>query len=368
MSLPPSSIAPSLSRPPVPEDPGATAAVAADGVWRVDPAQWDVLLQRFPARTVFHGMPWLRAISRRHGLEPVLFAVGEREAPTAIWPWLRRRVGPLIVAGSPLPGWGTAYMGPLLVAELADRPEAADGAIASILREPELRRASYLEARVLTRGQTVPMGGAGFERLRTFSTYLLDLRPTEDELWANLDRKCRNAVRRGERQGYRVAREEGRAWIEPFLGMAEQVFAAWGQAPPYDAALLEAIADELGSAGQLWVYSSWLEGDGAPRRDATSLFFVDGRTVYYWAAASFDEAKKRAPNNVLVWEVIKAARAQGYETLDFISSSGTAGRFKKTFGPEEHPICEHLGRSRTRFEALLKRSYERFARWRRAAK
>ena len=364
---------PAPTTPPVPAIQDSTAlapepsATVGSTVHIVRPEDWDGLLMRCPARTVFHRLAWLRAIARRYGLELVLLAAGDPAAPVLVWPWLRQRKGPLVVAGSPLPGWGTAYLGPLAAEQIADQPELAAAAAESILREPLLRKASHLEVRIITADQAVPLL-AGFERLREFSTYVLDLRRTEDELWANLDRKCRNAVRRGERQGYRVERESGRDWIDPFLAMAREVFAQWGQRPPYDRALLEAIADELEPAGQLWVYSSWRQPDevdghgdaGAARREATSLFFVDDRRVYYWAAGSFDAAKQRAPNNILVWEVIKAARAQGLEQLDFISASGSAGRYKKTFGPEEVAVCEHLARSRTPIEALLKRAYERF--------
>jgi len=325
-------------------------------VTELDGSSWDRLLEAFPARTVFHGGPWLRAIARRHGLQPVLLAVGDPAAPSLLWPWLVQRKGPLKVAGSPLPGWGTAYLGPL-VAPGVD----ATALVAAALAHPSLRRASYLEARVMVRDQAVDLERHGFEDLRRFSTYVLDLKRDEAALWANLTNKCRNTVRKGQRNGYEIRREVGEDWIAPFFEMAEEVFANWGITPPYDPPLLEAIASELGACGQLWIYSAWREG----RRDAVSVFFRDDRRLYYWAAASFDAAKNLGPNNVLVWEVIKAAREAGLEELDFISSSGSAGRFKKNFGPQEIEVARHYGRSRTALEGALKRGYERFVRWRR---
>lgn len=107
-------------------------------------------------------------------------------------------------------------------------------------------------------------------------------------------------------------------------------------------------------------YSAWQE----QQRIAVAIRLYDDRTVYAWNGVSTLEGRKLAPNNLIEWQVIRDAIADGLSEHDFVSISGSAGTFKKSFGHEAVEIATHWARSRSKLEAILKSGYEKYVRLR----
>jgi CelD/BcsL family acetyltransferase involved in cellulose biosynthesis len=120
--------------------------------------------------------------------------------------------------------------------------------------------------------------------------------------------------------------------------------------------------DELGDGG-IRVLTARKDG----QRIAMVLLLCDHRSMYDHASCSLPEFNRLGPNNLLHWEGILEAKRMGLRTYDFISASGAAGKFKKSFGPRKVVTSTSWNRSRTGAEKVLKQAYERFLRWRRAA-
>src|SRR5262245_51580635 len=78
-----------------------------------DECEWDELLPRFADRTVYHTSACLRALGVAHHLTPHLVRADMHGRCVALWPCFELRKGPFTILGSPLPGWSTAYLGPL---------------------------------------------------------------------------------------------------------------------------------------------------------------------------------------------------------------------------------------------------------------
>ncbi len=321
---------------------------------------WDRLLQPFGQRTVFHGRPWLELLAASYGVQPQLLVLADPSGePLAALPALEQRKGPFRVLGSPLPGWNTAYMGPVFAHGVDPRT-----ACAALLDAEPVRAASYLDLRVHDPLDQVDLAPLGFTRQERFETYLLSLAPAETVLWDGLDGKCRNMVRKGERNGYAVREERDAGWIGDFVGMLQEVFARWELRPPCDRDFLERMWSQLRPHGQIAVHSAF---HGAERA-ASAVILRDHATAYYWMGATFDRHRQQSPNNLLLWEAIRAAKAHGCRTFDFVSASGSAGKFKESFGPELVAISNRWSRSRTAVEGWLKTGYEGWLRWRRRAR
>src|SRR5262245_14420299 len=104
---------------------------------------WDALLQQFPNRTVFHSLAWLRVLSEVHHLRMILARADVNGRCVAIWPCMALHKGPFRILRSPLPGWSTAYLGPLLV-----RDGDATTIMQAFFDDPVLHRWSYFRCRV----------------------------------------------------------------------------------------------------------------------------------------------------------------------------------------------------------------------------
>src|SRR5262245_44415671 len=142
---------------------------------------WNQLVATFPDRTVFHGLPWLQLLCESHGLRRQLLRADMDGRCVGIWPCLDLRKGPFRIVGSPLPGWSTAYLGPLFAPKVDIQV-----ILRAFLESTPLHRWSYFRCRVLDEQRDVDLAGYGFKRLDREETYLLGLSPTESELWNDL--------------------------------------------------------------------------------------------------------------------------------------------------------------------------------------
>lgn len=90
--------------------------------------------------------------------------------------------------------------------------------------------------------------------------------------------------------------------------------------------------------------------------------------MYDHASCSLPEFNRLGPNNLLQWQAILEAKRMGLRTYGFISASGSASIFEKSFGPRTVVTSTTWSRSRTYVETVLEEVYERHLRWRRGAK
>jgi len=328
-------------------------------VYRVDVCErsaWTELWSQMPDRTVFHALPWLETIEEAMGLRLVLAKVERNGRCAGIWPYLEQRKGPFRVLGSPLPGWGTAYMGPLIAED-----EEAQNVAEAVLSSNLIGRPSYFELRAIDRRTHLDLIPFGFERLRRFETALLTLESDEQAMWDRLAGNCRTKVRKATKANIQVKEDDSLDFLEDFWQMSLETFSKSGRLPGYDLEFVRILWERLRPHAMVRTYSAWK----GQQRIAIAIRLYDDRTVYAWNGVSTLEDRKLAPNNLIEWQVIRDAIAEGLSEHDFVSISGNAGTFKKSFGHEAVEIATHWARSRSKFDAMLKLLYERYIRLRR---
>ncbi len=334
------------------EKPEHTMRLAAE-------SEWDALLAEFPDRTVYHTLAWLKALSREHRLRMLLVCVNQGARCVALWPVLELYKGPFRVLGSPLPGWSTAYLGPLFQPGV-DPAEL----VRAMLKFQPLQRWSYFRLRIMDEHRDIDLESLGFTKLAREETYMLDLQPSVETLWNNLKSECRSRIRKAEREGITVRQEIDDGFVDDFWEMSCEVFAKSKLKPPFSLSFLQQAVQTLAQDGRLKVFSAWLEG----QRIAALVMPHNEHTMYYWAGGSRLAYRDRPSNNLLHWTALCAARDMGLRWYDFISIVGGPGQFKKTFGPSVHPVATHWEASRHRIIGALKNRYEGYLRSRRALK
>lgn len=313
--------------------------------------QWDDVMAHFPRHTIFHRAAWIELLMAVHDLKPLLVSVECDGRPMAAWPALWLRKGPLRIVGSPLPGWSTAYMGPVF----ADGENVKD-ALDAMLNSRWLRRQAYIACKVLDDQQTIDLSPHGFVGVMAFDTYMVDLTQDEEQLWSNLKGECRSRVRKARNLELEVVEETTRDFADDYWKMCEETFANSGIEPTHNRQFVFELWERLHASGQLLVMSAKQQG----KRLATLVLPYDKHTMYYWGGASFLEFRNIPSHNLLHWEAMIRAKAMGLQWYDFISTSGGPGRFKKTFGPQELHRSMHWERSSSKLIAALKTRYERY--------
>jgi hypothetical protein len=156
----------------------------------LDTAEWDAIVQRHPDASVFHSSAWLRFLAASEGAEPVLAVVKADGRPCGYFAGaIVHRFG-MKFLGSPLPGWATPYMGFLLDGGV-DRRSAAEALVPFAFSELGCLHVELDDPR-LTIEQ---MAGSAYS-VEPWMTYLVDLRPPEEEILARMDPHRRQYIRR----------------------------------------------------------------------------------------------------------------------------------------------------------------------------
>lgn len=314
--------------------------------------EWDTLVDAAELGTVYHRSAWLAALEATTGARIHRVVLGSDRGPTAIWPIGMFRKGPLRVGGSPLPGWNTAYLGPLFMPGCADKA----GAVATMMRSAPIRRPSFLATR--TMDTSVDLTPLGFRRTRDFETFEIDLSLPEQTLWGNLKGTCRTRVRKGEKNGLEIREEHDGSYIEDFWAMATDVFAKSNQRPPYSRSFLQQLEEHLRPRNELLVTTAFLGAE----RIATLIIPHDRRTGMYFAGGSLASRSDLAPNNLLHWKTMLRCKELGMQRYDFISNRGSPGKFKATFAPQERVTSVHWEFARSRILWHARSMYEARAR------
>lgn len=320
--------------------------------------EWDGLVAAFPYRSVYHSLGWLQAVEASFGARLRLIKATQDDRCVGLWPWLEVRKGPLRIVGSPLPGWATAYMGPLLMDE-------SEGAIVldAMSRSRQMGRPAYMACRTVTHDHQLDLKPLGFTKMGDFETYLIDLRLDAETIWGGFKSECRTRIRKAQKNGVTVQMETDDSYIDDYWYMTKEVFAKSHLQPPFPCKFLEQVHQRL-FPRQLCMMSAMHEG----RRIAMLALPHDDRAAMYWAGGGLNETLWLCPNNLLHWEAMIECQRRGITWYDFISSKGGPGRFKKTFGPTPALAATHWERSSSRLMAALRQAYERRLRRKRRVK
>lgn len=149
---------------------------------------------------------------------------------------------------------------------------------------------------------------------------------TADELWAELDPKVRNQIRKGQKSEFTIA-WGGPDQLDGFYEVFARNMRDLGT-PVFGKGLFSSILRDLGDAAELCVVR-----DGAKPIAAALLIHDADRTEVPSASALF-EYRASNVNMLMYWHLLGRAIERGQSVFDFGRSSvdGNTYRFKKQWG------------------------------------
>jgi peptidoglycan pentaglycine glycine transferase (the first glycine) len=183
------------------------------------------------------------------------------------------------------------------------------------------------------------------EQVQFRNTIVLDLTRSEDELLAAMGQGKRRKVRYGPRHGVTV-----RTGTLDDLPILYKLYAETGSRDGFITRPYEYYIDEWGTmirAGMGHVLIAEVAGQPV----AHVILFHFGRTVWYFTGASVSdpEVRKLMPSDLLQWEAMRWAKANGYAVYDMYGAPNTFDesdrmwgvyQFKKDFGGT---VTRHMG-------------------------
>ena len=286
-------------------------------------ARWDDLTASCHGAQLFHKSAWLDYLAASRGVDVRLWAI--RDAGTTVGYFCGGlvRKGPFLILGSPLKGWGTNYMGPVIsrtIDQTIDQPRLVQAL--EDLADRERLAMIELESSTLQDGI---FASSGFQAVRGW-TYQVSLTPDDpDRLWTKLNSTARNRIRKALKAGLTVEDTDDPSIADEFYDQYSALVKRKGVAPPYLRDYPRLLVRHLKKADLLFTLRV---RDAAGRVLATGLFPHDDKTMYFWGGASWQDGRDLCPNEFLHWSVMRLAATRGLQRYDMCGH----GRFKKKFG------------------------------------
>ena len=291
------------------EDPGLARhgrGVSLERV-RYEAAAWDAVLEQRDDAEAFHSSAWLAFLAASQGAEPVVAIVRQDGRPVG---WfvgaIVRRFG-LRLLGSPLKGWGTAFMG-FLLDDGVDRRSAAEALVRFAFRDLRCVHVELADPLLGPAG----MAEVGF-RVERAATFMIDLEPPEEVVFGRLRRTTRQAIRKELRRGLRAEVATDLAFADEFHAHLRDVFAHHDLAPPHGVERVRQLIRAVQPTGQLLLIRVRAP-DGTVL--GTAIAIVRGRTAVGWGLAWLRDLKEFHPVELLWWEMIRLSRARGARRFD----------------------------------------------------
>jgi len=288
------------------------------------PGDWDERIRGYPTKTLFHESAWhahLLDIHRASAME--YFEIADGGEPIGYFCAQRVRKLVFAVCGSPMPGTGTNYMGPVVPA--GTEQQRLLQALVAVCHERGFHHAElsheWLDPTV--------MRESSFE-VHERMTHVVPLPSREAEAWDALTSPCRNRVRKAQKAGLVAEATDDPAIADRYYEQFLEVYGKQGMVAPYGIDRPRSLVARLGPSGRL--LAVWVRHKGEVL--ATGLFPFDEHCVYFWGGASWLRHQHLCPNELLHWTMMQLAIARGIPRYDMC---GGGSQFKSKFGGTDVP-------------------------------
>jgi CelD/BcsL family acetyltransferase involved in cellulose biosynthesis len=298
--------------------------------------RWEEFVETHPHASLFHSTPWLTALARTYGYEPVVYTTsqhGRRLRNGLVFcrveSWLTgRRLVSLPFSD---------HCGPLLDAakyEIRANDTQHDLDAVSVALEQELQRNGwrYIEMRPL---QALPMNTSLSCSTTPYTLHRLDLRPDLATLFHNCHKSStQRKILRAEREGLRYQEGTTEDLLDDFYRL-HAITRRRHHRPPQPRQWFHNLVDCFGRALKIRVALK----DGQPVAAILTISYKD--TMVYKYGGSDARFNHLGGMHMLLWRTIEEAKARGFGTVDFgRSEAGQTGliTFKKRWGSEQSSL------------------------------
>jgi CelD/BcsL family acetyltransferase involved in cellulose biosynthesis len=285
---------------------------------RVD---WEEL-GTYPDWNIFQTREWLSFVEKTQQAQPVVAALTQDGEKVGLFTgFVVRRYGVRIL-GSPLRGWTTGYLGFNLRPGVSRR--------AAVVALPPFAFRTLRCLHVELRDRSLSLGeveGLGWESSAK-TIFELDLRRSEDEIFAGMESACRRCIRKAEKVGVTIEEANDPEFADDYYAQLRDVFAKQSLVPTYDKARVVELIHHLLPTGRLLLLRA-RDADG--RCIATGIFPALNGRMYFWGGASWRSHQILRPNEALMWHAMRHWKTRGVEWCDL----GGGAEYKRKYGPEE---------------------------------
>jgi FemAB-related protein (PEP-CTERM system-associated) len=290
-----------------------------------DKSAWQGYVEQSSQTNMFHALAWKNTVERTFGHRSYYLYAQEGDKVCGILPLFLNKS---LIFGTSLISVSYGVYGGIC----ADNEQAEALLLEEAKAIAQRERAGYIEFR------NIKPIKADLPVKDLYMTFMLELPGDAEEVWKAMRKRNRNILRKGIKSGLQLLRAPEPGRIEkPEFDRFYELFARTQGAlgtPVLPKAFFKNLMNEFGS--RICLFSATYEG-----KIVSSLWvflFKDTASPYY---IGYDPRYlSYAPNNWILWEVIKYSCEQGYRYYDLGRSRRDSGSFsfKKHWGIEPQPL------------------------------
>lgn len=313
----------------------------------IEPAVWDDLVLSSPDGWIYSLHSWqdLTVAVAEWGFQDLGFGILDQDRLVAVVP-LQYRPAHRAMASS---GWGGS--GPVIAGDLgeAERLAIFDAGYDECLAQAVAHGAERFDvqlAPVTDASRAVPPGSRppGFERFddRSGLSQLVDLSPSNEELWRGVAKNARWTIRKAREAGYQARQVSWPDYLDAYYETHIETYLRTG-VTPHPKRYFEGIATRTAPLGHSALWAAFA-ADGRPVAFHNDAYFRSG--AMYHTGCSAQQALTDGANYLLFWEAMIGAKKAGIAWFDcgavFPDATGNkqAGltTFKTRFGGTPGPL------------------------------
>ena len=144
-------------------------------------------------------------------------------------------------------------------------------------------------------------------------TLILDLGPSERQIFASLSKNKRRDIRIAEKNN--LINKEGSP--EEFVQLKKKTLWKKRILPLGTEREILPLVKAFGDKAKIFIAYLSTNPNKHPEPIAGTLLLFHNKTAYYWQAAATNTGKKFMAPTLLLWEAIKVSKKKGCETFDF---------------------------------------------------
>ncbi|NPV10181.1 MAG: GNAT family N-acetyltransferase [Ignavibacteria bacterium] len=284
---------------------------------------WDAKLLEFNNWNIFQTSTWVTNYQKIYypNAKSLGLFIYEDNSLVGLIPLIKANLYFIKVVGSPIRHSLTPFMG------FAFQEGKFETCFNALLDYAKSMKANILS---LTQGELFPnnVRNIKYSQINTYTTSVISLLQTEDELWKKIDSKTRNQIRKGEKNNFNISFDISPEIINSYLELRTILYQKQGMEYELSNRFLLNMFNKLPKKSiQLLTieYENKLISAG--------VFLLFNKTCYYWDGVSKAEYNKLCPNNVIQWFIIKWAKSNGFYWYDLGgTNTPSIAHFKKGYG------------------------------------
>jgi hypothetical protein len=295
--------------------------------------EWDAIISRYDSKMVHHQSAWLNFVAETWGGTLMRFQIVEQGKTLGYFVAFLQKRFCFRLLGSPLTGWETDYMGPIV-----NKDFDAETFLSAIDQLARQKKIHFLQMGNPLLDPSL-MKKRGYH-IKEEKTIVIPLSEREEEMWEHLSSKCRNRIRKGRKNGLVVEMGGDPEFIDEYYRQVKEVFGRQNMSPRYSIDVPQRLFRQLKADNLLFA----IRIKCGSKTVATGLFPHDDRNVYSFGIASSLESRKLCPNELLYWTVMKEAGELGIRhfTIGGIYRvPETGGIFKEKFNGRLEPFFRY---------------------------